>query len=67
MENRKKFLDDFAAKLNIKKPSDWGKIKSSQFQELGGASLLSYYYNSSPYACLKSVYKGIFANSITKY
>lgn len=59
MENRKKFLDEIAVRLNIQSPSDWGKVTQQHIYDLGGSSLLSNYYNGSLFACLKSVYKGI--------
>lgn len=58
MENRKKFLDEVANKLNIQNPRDWGKITTSQIHEIGGGSLLTTYYNGSLFYCLQSVYKG---------
>lgn len=58
MENRKIFLDQLALKLNIKKPSDWGKIPVKKVQEHGGNALLLTYYKGSLFHCLKSVYKG---------
>lgn len=58
MNHRKKFLDEVAIKLNIKKPKDWGKVTFLSLCKLGGATLLTHYYNSSPLACLKSVYHG---------
>lgn len=57
MENRRRFLDEVAMKLNIKNPRDWGKVTTRRFFELGGISLLKY-YNRSLFACLQSVYKG---------
>ena len=57
MENRRKFLDEVAIKLNIKNESDWGKITTKQIYELGGAGIL-HYYNNSVFHCLESVYKG---------
>lgn len=58
MENRKEFMDEIATKLNIKNPSDWGKITVRHVYELGGVTLLSRYYNGSLYSCLKSIYQG---------
>lgn len=55
-ENRKKFLDNMATKLNIKKPSDWGKVKRKDLHTNGGSSLLN--YNSSVFSSLQSTYKG---------
>jgi hypothetical protein len=60
MENRRNFLDEIAKKLNIKTPSDWGKVTYDYFCELGGGSLLGYYHGSL-FACLQSVYKGIYS------
>lgn len=58
MSHQKQLLDDIAIKLNIKKPSDWGKITLLQFIELGGGSVLTFYYHGSLFKCLQSVYKG---------
>lgn len=57
MDNQKKVLDEIAMKLNIKNPKDWGKVTKFQFYELGATSLLNS-YGSSPFACIKSIYKG---------
>jgi hypothetical protein len=46
-------------KLNIKTPSDWGKVTVQQFYAFGGSSLLKYHHNGSLFTCLQSVYKGI--------
>lgn len=51
-------MDDIATKLNIKKPSDWGKLTLQQIHQFGGASLLNTYYNDSIFACLQSIYTG---------
>lgn len=59
MGNRRKFLEDFAIKLNIKNASDWGKVTYRQISEEGGAGLLVQYYKGSLFNCLQSVYKGI--------
>lgn len=60
MENRKLFLDELAVKLNVKEPRDWGKIPRNRIYEFGGASLLTNYYNSSVFNCIRSVYKGLY-------
>lgn len=57
LDNRKKFLEEFATKFNIKNPQDWGRITTSQVCEAGGVSLLSMYHGSL-FTCLQSVYKG---------
>lgn len=57
-ENRMKFLDTMATKLNIKKPSDWGKVKRKDIHEHRGSSLLN--YNRSVFNSLQSAYKGIY-------
>lgn len=59
IDNSKNFLDKVAKQLSIQAPSDWGKVTSWRLCELGGRSLLNY-YNGSLFACLQSVYKGIF-------
>lgn len=56
-ENRRKFLNGIAVKLNIKQSSDWGKVITKQIYELGGAGLLKY-YNGSLFNCLQSVFIG---------
>lgn len=58
MENRKMLMDQIAKKLNIKNPSDWGKVTQNCIYELGGCSLLTRYYNGSLFACLQSIYQG---------
>jgi hypothetical protein len=62
MENHKNFLDEIAKKLNIKTPSDWGKVTYDYFCGSGGSTLLNTYYNGSLFTCLQSVYKGIYCN-----
>lgn len=57
IENRKKFLDEVAIKLDVKTPSDWGKVTKQRFCEVGGSRILSY-YNNSLFYCLHTVYKG---------
>lgn len=57
-ENRRKFMDGVAKKLNVKSPMDWGKVTIQQVFELGGGTLLSRYYKSSLYYCLQSIYEG---------
>lgn len=59
MENRKKFLDDLALKLNITSASEWGKVSHKQFCDMRGVGILKY-YNGSPFHCLQSVYKGLY-------
>lgn len=58
MENRVKFLDEIAVKLNLENPSDWGKVTLQQFREFGGSGILNY-YKGSLLNCLRSVYIGI--------
>lgn len=56
-ENSRKFLDEVAIKLNIKNPSDWGKVTNKVMHEYGGAGLLKH-FNNSLFDCLKFVYEG---------
>lgn len=58
MDNQRAFMNEIAVKLNIKNPSDWGKITVRHVYELGGVTLLSRYYKGSLYGCLKSIYQG---------
>lgn len=58
-DNRRKFLDGIKLKLKIKNPSDWGEISVQEFINLGGGTLLNR-YKGSLFACLNSVYKGLF-------
>lgn len=64
IENHKKLLDEIAIKLNIRSPSQWGKVTRYQVRGFGGGRLLNYYSNSL-YKCLQSVYKGKFGNIFT--
>lgn len=57
-ENRRKYLDEIALKLNINNPSDWGKISTRELRRAGGASLLNC-YNNSIFETLQSIYEGI--------
>lgn len=56
IENRKSFLDDIATTLNIKNPSDWGKVTLRSVYELGGRPLLEK-YSKSRLSCLQAIYK----------
>lgn len=58
-ENRKNFVEKLASRLQIKKPSDWGKISSRTIRDIGGSTLLTNYYNNSLFACLHDVQKGV--------
>ena len=55
--NQRNFLDFLSNQFDIKKPSDWYNIKTSQFIENGGKSLLNY-HNSSLISALKFAYPG---------
>lgn len=57
MENQRRFLEQLAAQLHIRNPSDWGKVTKKSFQKYRGGGLLRHYKNSV-FACIKSVYKG---------
>lgn len=58
MENRKKFMDEVAVKLDIKKPGDWGKVTLPTVYKLGAYSLINNYYDGSLFHCLQSIYPG---------
>lgn len=57
-QNQKIFLDALALKLNVKQPSDWGKIKTIEILRNGGAALLKK-YGTSVYSVVKGVYTGM--------
>lgn len=59
MENRKKFIEKVAFELDIKNPSDWGKVNIHQVYELGGTTLLKKYYKDSLFGCLQAIYKDV--------
>lgn len=42
----REFLNKFASSVGIKKPEDWGKIKSQQLIAFGGAGLIAYHHGS---------------------
>lgn len=46
IEYRKSFLENISKKLGIKTLDDWFSIKSEQFLQSGGSSLLRKYGNS---------------------
>ena len=54
IQNQKKFLDDFAIKMNLKKPEDWKTISHQKIIDHGGRGLLKYY--PSLLECLSTVY-----------
>lgn len=66
MGNQRNFLEEVKKKLNIKEPSDWGKITIKDMRKVGGGSLLTGYYKGSILACLRSVYKGISFSFVLK-
>lgn len=39
-ENIRKFLEQIARVIGVKKPSDWGNLTQARFEELGGSALL---------------------------
>lgn len=59
LEVQKKFMDEIASKMNVKKASDWGEITTTRFKEIGGNTILSL-YNGSLFSCLQAIYKGIY-------
>lgn len=46
LANQRKFLDSISSTLNISKPEDWYKVKSTDVIKLGGKGLLNRYNNS---------------------
>lgn len=60
LSNCRQFLDEFAMKFNIERPSDWGKISTSKIHEAGGGALLVHYFDGSLFKCLQTTYQGAF-------
>lgn len=65
-ENRRTLLDEMKRKLEIKEPSDWGKITADEFITAGGGYIL-HHYGDSLFECLKSIYSGDLEQLITRY
>lgn len=59
IQNRRNFLENFARKNGISKPSDWGNVTIQQIKESGGNSLLKCYSGS-----LIKTLEGVFPGSI---
>lgn len=57
-QNHKEFLDHTAKELNIEKPEDWYRVKTSDIRDRGGSAFLRYYGNSLHKAIL-SVYPSL--------
>jgi len=55
MENRRRFLDDVAASLDVRQPEDWKKVTVADVREKGGAGLLKL-YGYSVLAMLQAIY-----------
>lgn len=54
-EKQRKFLDDVAEELGIKRPSDWSKVRNCDIEQRGGRTLLKI-HNWSLFNALRSVY-----------
>lgn len=59
IENRKAFMSSVAEELDVKKPSDWGRVTIESIKSLGGGALLNRYYKNSLFHCLQSLYTGL--------
>ena len=53
-DNQRRFLDEMGRKLEVKQPSEWGKVSSKL---LKGSSVIRM-YNNSPIRMLQAVYPG---------
>lgn len=58
LENQRKFLEKVKQKCGIKDPSDWGKLSMQDIEREGLSILLTSYYHTSLFNCLKAVYQG---------
>lgn len=56
-ENQKKFLNEIAPSLHVKKPSDWGKVTKEMLSIRDGAKLLSQ-YDGSLFKALQCLFPG---------
>lgn len=56
-ENQKQFLLAIAKKLNLTKPSDWGRVKNTDIKELGGGTLINR-NSGSLFRMLQNVFPG---------
>ena len=55
ISNQRKFMDDFAAQLNIENQEEWYDVTTAVLQNHGGATLLNK-YNNLLLAILRTVY-----------
>ena len=51
--NRRTYMKWLAAELKFKKPDDWYRVTKADFQQHGGAGLLSNYYHDSPFLAVR--------------
>jgi hypothetical protein len=56
IQHRRDFFASLESKLNIQTKSDWYKVTFKQVVEMGGATVLRHYYNSSLPKALKEVF-----------
>lgn len=57
-ENQRKWLEQFAAKMKIRGPKEWGKLTQEQIELAGGISLLSE-FKFSIFSMLSSSFPGV--------
>eukprot|EP01114_Cavostelium_apophysatum_P021760 TRINITY_DN7678_c1_g1_i3.p1 TRINITY_DN7678_c1_g1~~TRINITY_DN7678_c1_g1_i3.p1 ORF type:complete len:362 (-),score=85.74 TRINITY_DN7678_c1_g1_i3:265-1350(-) len=56
LQNRRKFFDDLAHRLNIKSFEDWYNVSEADVSQNGGAGLLRSHYNGSHVKALVAIY-----------
>lgn len=58
LENRKKFIENFASKNGIKEPKDWMNVSHKHFVNSGGRTLLDH-YRFSLFDLMKDTFPGL--------
>lgn len=62
VESERNLFAELATKLNIRHPSDWGKISVQTVLKNGGGSVMANKYNNSLIKALHSNYPGWITN-----
>lgn len=57
-ENQRKFIQDLSVKLNIKHPSDWGRVTKKQIVANDGASFINI-FDGSVKRAITTVLEGV--------
>lgn len=59
LQNQRQFMEQFARRRNVSKPSDWGKVTFRSIVQMGGTFIV-YYYHCSVFKALVTLFPGNF-------